>query len=88
MPKSIATSIAAATALAGPAVAQGPPGPPKPPVAAGPKAEYPPFDAVTKGLTKVISTADGAAPFYELYQDKKTGRDVESSSGHEQPSIP
>ncbi|MHC5026046.1 MAG: zinc-dependent metalloprotease [Planctomycetota bacterium] len=70
----IATSIAAATALAGPAVAQGPPDPPKPPVAAGPKAEYPPFDAVTKGLTKVISTADGAAPFYELYQDKKTGK--------------
>ncbi len=36
--------------------------------------EYPPFDKVTDGLTKVVSTADGATPFYELYKDDESGR--------------
>ncbi|MEZ6242408.1 MAG: zinc-dependent metalloprotease [Phycisphaerales bacterium] len=43
----------------------------------GPEAkapEYPPFDAVTKDLTKVVSTADGSAPLYELYKDDESGR--------------
>lgn len=38
------------------------------------KPEFPPLDSVLKGLTKVISTADGAPPLYDLYQDKKKGR--------------
>ena len=33
-----------------------------------------PFDKVTDGLTKVISTADGSASYYDLYADKDTGR--------------
>jgi Met-zincin/Domain of unknown function (DUF5117) len=33
-----------------------------------------PFDQVTKDLTRVVSVADGAAPFYELYTDKENGK--------------
>lgn len=32
-----------------------------------PKAEFPPFESVVKGLTKVVSTADGSPPLYDLY---------------------
>jgi hypothetical protein len=36
--------------------------------------EFPAFDTVVEGLTKVVSTLDGTPPLYELYSDKKTGR--------------
>jgi hypothetical protein len=38
------------------------------------KEEYPPFDKVVEGLTKVISTADGAASLYDLYRDNQSGK--------------
>lgn len=38
------------------------------------KPDYPPFAEVIEGLTKVVSTIDGAEPLYDLYTDKKTGR--------------
>ena len=38
------------------------------------KPDYPPFDKVTEGLTKVVSTADGSSGVYDLYKDDKTGR--------------
>jgi hypothetical protein len=74
----IAASCLAVAGIASPAAAQAPDpamAPQKPP-AAGQKAppEFPPFEAVTKDLQKVISTADGAAPLYELYRNTKTGR--------------
>jgi len=34
--------------------------------------EFPPFAGVIEGLTKVVSTAEGSAPLYELYCDKST----------------
>jgi hypothetical protein len=36
--------------------------------------EFPPFDKVIEGLTKVITNTDGPAPLYDLYADKKTGK--------------
>ncbi|HZW11017.1 MAG TPA: zinc-dependent metalloprotease [Phycisphaerales bacterium] len=36
--------------------------------------EFPAFDKVTEGLEKVVSTADGAAPLYDLYKNEKTGK--------------
>ncbi|MBK7403488.1 MAG: zinc-dependent metalloprotease [Phycisphaerales bacterium] len=36
--------------------------------------EFPPFDKTIEGLTKVVSTADGAAPLYDLYKDEKTAK--------------
>lgn len=36
--------------------------------------EYPPFDGVVKDLTKVVSTADGSAPLYDLYKDDESGK--------------
>lgn len=36
--------------------------------------EFPPFAKVTEGLTKVSSNADGSAGYWDLYEDRKTGR--------------
>src|SRR5262245_32764957 len=38
------------------------------------KPEFPPFDAVSKGLDKVVSTADGSQSLYGLWASKKDGR--------------
>lgn len=38
------------------------------------KPEFPPFAAVSKGLTEVVSTTDGSTPLYELWADKKEGK--------------
>ncbi len=43
------------------------------PASAG-EPEYPPFEKVTEGFQKVVSTADGAAPLYDLYKETATGR--------------
>ncbi len=42
--------------------------------AAAKKPDFPPFDKVTEGLTKVVSTADGSSGLYDLYKDDKTGK--------------
>ncbi|MHC4081119.1 MAG: hypothetical protein ACYSU2_07335, partial [Planctomycetota bacterium] len=69
---------ASVVVLAGTALdaAAGPPAPPQggPAAAKADKPEYPPFDKVVEDLEKVISTADGAAPLYDLYRDRETGR--------------
>ena len=39
-----------------------------------PKPDYPPFDEVIDGLTKVVSTTDGASPLFDLYKDDKSGK--------------
>ncbi len=36
--------------------------------------DYPPFDKVTEGMDKVVSTADGSDPMYEMYQDKEEAK--------------
>ncbi|HEX8878162.1 MAG TPA: zinc-dependent metalloprotease [Phycisphaerales bacterium] len=36
--------------------------------------DFPPFEKAIEGLTKVVSTADGATPLYDLYRDDKTGK--------------
>lgn len=36
--------------------------------------DFPPFEKVIEGLEKVVSTADGAEPLYDLYRDEKTGK--------------
>jgi len=41
---------------------------------AGDKPDYPPMEKVTEGLTKVVSTADGSEPLWELYEDRETGK--------------
>jgi hypothetical protein len=38
------------------------------------KPEFPPFDTVSKGLDKVISTADGSQSLYTLWASRKDGR--------------
>ncbi len=58
--------LAAALLLAPALAAQTPPAP-KP-------EEFPAFETVIDGLTKVVSTLDGAPALYDLYSDKKTGR--------------
>ncbi len=64
-----AGALMLAAGMAGPAQAGGPQG------GAQAKApEYPPFDTVTEGLEKVVSTTDGSSPFYELYKDEESGR--------------
>ena len=68
----IAASVVAIAGIALDAFA-GPPAP-EPGGPAAKKPEYPPFDKVTEDLQKVISTADGAAPLYDLYRDKESGR--------------
>jgi len=42
--------------------------------AAAKKPDYPPFDKVSKDLTKVVSTTDGSSGLYDLYKDDKTGK--------------
>lgn len=63
---------ALAALLASSAPAQGPAPAPEAPRAK--PDEFPSFESVVEGLTKVVSTADGSAPLYELHADKKTGR--------------
>jgi hypothetical protein len=36
--------------------------------------DFPPFAKTIEGLEKVVSTADGAAPLYDLYKNQKTGK--------------
>ncbi len=50
-----------------PAAAAAAPGKPAEP-------KFPPFEQTVEGLEKIISTADGASPLYDLYRDTKTGR--------------
>lgn len=38
------------------------------------KPDYPPFDKVIEGLTKVVSTIDGSSPLFDLYKDDESGR--------------
>jgi hypothetical protein len=61
-------SVAALCGLALGAVALPAPGEDKP------EPEYPPLATVIDGLDKVVSTADGSAPLYDLYADHKTGK--------------
>lgn len=42
--------------------------------AQGEQPEFPPFEAVAKGMEKVLSTADGQASFYTLWANKDDGR--------------
>jgi hypothetical protein len=73
-----ATMAASVVALAGTALdaSAGPPAPPQggPAAAKADKPEYPPFKKVVEDLEKVISTADGAAPLYDLYRRAVTPR--------------
>ena len=62
-PASLAVALLATPLLS----AQAPEAPKKP-------DEFPTFDSVVEGLTKVVSSVDGAPPLYDLYSDKKTGR--------------
>lgn len=57
----------AASAPAAPAPDAAPGAPAKAP-------DFPPFEKVTEGLTKVVSVADGSAPLYDLYRDEKTSK--------------
>lgn len=41
---------------------------------AGDKPDYPPMEKVTEDLTKVVSTADGSEPLWELYEDRESGK--------------
>jgi len=74
--------MAAGLSVANPDVAAEPAGaPPAPAGAAQPAAaapakapDFPPFDKATEGLTKVVSTADGSNPLYDLYKDEKSGK--------------
>ncbi|MHC4219984.1 MAG: DUF5117 domain-containing protein, partial [Planctomycetota bacterium] len=71
IPRLILTTLAVAVAgTALPAAAA----PPAAPGAKGAKQELPPFDKVTEGFTKVVSTADGSKPLYELSRNEKTGK--------------
>ncbi len=38
------------------------------------KPDYPPFDKVTKDMTKVVSTVDGSKALIDLYKSEKTGK--------------
>ena len=38
------------------------------------KPDFPPFSKVSKGLTKVVSTTDGATPLYELWENTKEAK--------------
>ncbi|MFT5285309.1 MAG: hypothetical protein ACI8TQ_001471 [Planctomycetota bacterium] len=44
------------------------------PLFAGDTPEFPPFADTIEGLEKVVSTADGSSPLYDLYADKKTAK--------------
>jgi hypothetical protein len=65
-------ALAVAGLLAAQAAAQGPAGPPK--GDGPPRPEFPPYDQVTKGYEKVVSTTDGLPPLFTLWVDKKDGR--------------
>lgn len=52
------TGAVAAVALGGPAMAQ----------------DFPPFDKVTEGFTKVVSTPDKADPLYSVWTNEKTNQ--------------
>jgi hypothetical protein len=41
---------------------------------APPKPDFPPFEQITKGYEKVVSTTDGTQPLYTLWVDNKNGR--------------
>ncbi len=43
-------------------------------LASAPSEEFPPFEKVTGGLSKVSTNADGSAGYWDLYEDRKTGR--------------
>ena len=86
-----ATIAASVVVLAGTAfdASAGPPAPPPggPAAAKADKPEYPPFDKVVEDLEKVISTADGAAPLYDLYRDQETGRLLAALPGNYQDQL-
>ncbi len=44
------------------------------PVYANDKPDFPPIEKVTEGLSKVVSTADGSAPLWELHEDRESGK--------------
>ncbi|GJM18714.1 MAG: hypothetical protein DHS20C14_09270 [Phycisphaeraceae bacterium] len=44
------------------------------PAFADDKPDFPPMEKVVEGLSKVVSTADGSTPLYELYEDRETGK--------------
>lgn len=66
-------TLVASLAVGLPVVAQAPP-PAGGKAEAPEKPEFPPFEAVTKGYQKVVSTADGAPSLYTLYVDRKDGK--------------
>lgn len=78
----VLAGMAAGLGVANPEVANDPAGAPAapagaPPAAAGAPAkapDFPPFDKAIEGLTKVVSTADGSNPLYDLYKDEKSGK--------------
>jgi len=84
--ESLQRPILAASSLllcAGVLVAQAPEGMPGAKPGGAPSAaptakpggdDFPPFEKVTEGLTKVVSTTEGAQPLYDLYTDKKAGK--------------
>lgn len=65
---------AAALAVSGAAVSTAGPGGPEGAPSAEKQPDFPPFDKVSEGLTKVVSTADGEASLYDLYASKEDGR--------------
>ena len=67
----IAALIVAAGAVT-PVSVRAQPGASPPRAASGEK--FAPFETVIDGLEKVVSTADGGAPLWDLYQDRETGR--------------
>lgn len=71
---SFMAAVAAATVIAVSGTAMGLTTQPAAPKAGEKKPDFPPFDKTIEGLTKVVSTADGAAALYDLYADKETGR--------------
>jgi len=58
--------------LGSPAIAQVPAAPSQ--EAAAKEPDFPSFEAVTKGTSKVVSTVDGKPGMYTLYEDRKDGR--------------
>jgi hypothetical protein len=75
LPRHFALVASALLSCAGILAAQAPAGPPAGTSNGKPGGtDFPPFEKVTEGLTKVVSTTDGAEPLYELYSDEKTGK--------------
>ncbi|MEQ8767617.1 MAG: zinc-dependent metalloprotease [Planctomycetota bacterium] len=71
----------AAVLTATPAVAQEEPAPAKP-TAPKPRPEFPPHKEVLKDFEKVVSTADGARPLFNLYINKKDGNSYAELPGN------